>query len=136
MLVLTRKLQEKIQIADSITITVLRVKGNSVRLGIEAPRSVRVVRSELPPEDCDSKVATNLDARDLDQPAETISEGLLPAGESAKPVDRLGESLHAFHKGPLATAGSTSSGAAESPSAFRRGPLAPKIARFATVGIS
>lgn len=48
MLVLTRKLQEKIQIGNDITITVLRVKGNTVRVGIEAPRDVRVVRAELP----------------------------------------------------------------------------------------
>ena len=47
MLVLTRKLQEKITIGQEITITVLRVKGNSVRIGIEAPRSVHVVRGEL-----------------------------------------------------------------------------------------
>lgn len=48
MLVLTRKLQEKITIGGNITITVLRVKGTQVRIGIEAPRDVRVVRGELP----------------------------------------------------------------------------------------
>ncbi len=48
MLVLTRKLQERIRIGDNVTITVLRVKGNAVRIGIEAPREVRVVRAELP----------------------------------------------------------------------------------------
>jgi carbon storage regulator len=48
MLVLTRKLQERIKIGDNVTITVLRVKGNAVRIGIEAPRSVRVIRAELP----------------------------------------------------------------------------------------
>ncbi len=47
MLVLTRKLQEQITIGQDITITVLRVKGNSVRIGIDAPRSVHVVRGEL-----------------------------------------------------------------------------------------
>lgn len=47
MLVLTRKLQEKIQIGDGITITVLRTKGKSVRLGIEAPMEVPVIRGEL-----------------------------------------------------------------------------------------
>jgi carbon storage regulator CsrA len=47
MLVLTRKLQEKIRIGSDITITVLRVKGNTVRIGVEAPRDVRVVRGEL-----------------------------------------------------------------------------------------
>jgi carbon storage regulator CsrA len=48
MLVLSRKLREQIQIGDNVTITILRVKGNSVRIGIEAPRNVKVVRGELP----------------------------------------------------------------------------------------
>ena len=47
MLVLTRKYQEKIRIGDNITITVLRMKGKAVRLGIEAPADVPVVRGEL-----------------------------------------------------------------------------------------
>lgn len=49
MLVLTRKRQEQICIGDNIVLTILRVKGNTVRVGIEAPRDVRVVRGELPP---------------------------------------------------------------------------------------
>lgn len=49
MLVLTRKANQQIQIGENIVITVLQVKGNSVRLGIEAPREVRVVRGELGP---------------------------------------------------------------------------------------
>jgi carbon storage regulator CsrA len=48
MLVLTRKTNEQIQIGDHIVITILQVKGQSVRIGIEAPREVRVLRSELP----------------------------------------------------------------------------------------
>jgi carbon storage regulator CsrA len=47
MLVLTRKYQEKIRIGENITITVLRMKGKAVRLGIEAPTNVPVVRGEL-----------------------------------------------------------------------------------------
>jgi carbon storage regulator len=47
MLVLSRKTNQKIQIGDSITLTVLEVKGSHVRIGIEAPREVRVLRSEL-----------------------------------------------------------------------------------------
>ena len=47
MLILTRKTDETIQIGDDVVITVVRVKGNSVRIGIEAPKGVRVVRSEL-----------------------------------------------------------------------------------------
>jgi carbon storage regulator CsrA len=49
MLVLTRKQQQQIKIGDEITVTILRVRGNTVRVGIEAPRTVRVVRGELPP---------------------------------------------------------------------------------------
>ncbi len=47
MLVLTRKVDEQILIGDDIKITVLRVRGNSIRIGIEAPRSTRVIRGEL-----------------------------------------------------------------------------------------
>jgi carbon storage regulator len=47
MLVLTRKQNEKIRIGDSITVTVLRMKGKGVRLGIEAPQDVNVIRGEL-----------------------------------------------------------------------------------------
>src|SRR5262245_31440905 len=47
MLVLTRKYQEKIRIGNNITITVLRMKGKAVRLGIEAPADVPVIRGEL-----------------------------------------------------------------------------------------
>jgi carbon storage regulator len=47
MLVLTRKYQEKVHIGDGITITVLRTKGKAVRLGIEAPAEVPVIRGEL-----------------------------------------------------------------------------------------
>ena len=47
MLVLTRKLDEQILIGDDIKITLIRVRGGSVRIGIDAPRSLRVVRGEL-----------------------------------------------------------------------------------------
>jgi len=48
MLVLTRKLQQQIKIGEQITVTILKLKGNTVRVGIDAPRDVRVVRGELP----------------------------------------------------------------------------------------
>ena len=47
MLVLTRKLMEKLYIGDSICVTVVRLEGGQVRLGIEAPREISVVRAEL-----------------------------------------------------------------------------------------
>ncbi len=59
MLVLTRKLQEQIAIGQDITITILKVKGNTVRIGIEAPAAVRVVRGELPRHDTPRTVPSN-----------------------------------------------------------------------------
>jgi carbon storage regulator len=47
MLVLTRKLMEKLYIGDDICVTVVRLEGGQVRLGIEAPREIAVVRAEL-----------------------------------------------------------------------------------------
>ncbi|QDU74975.1 hypothetical protein Pan97_19950 [Bremerella volcania] len=51
MLVLTRKQQQQIQIGEGVTITILKVKGNTVRIGIEAPNDVKIVRAELEPEE-------------------------------------------------------------------------------------
>jgi carbon storage regulator len=50
MLVLTRKLMEKLFIGDNICVTVVRLEGGQVRLGIEAPREISVVRAELVPD--------------------------------------------------------------------------------------
>jgi len=47
MLVLSRRVGEKIEIGNGITVTVLRVTGKTVRIGIEAPNSVPVRRSEI-----------------------------------------------------------------------------------------
>ena len=55
MLVLSRKLGEKIRIGDDIVVTLLKTQGNTVRLGIEAPAHVRVLRAELPPREQDAK---------------------------------------------------------------------------------
>ena len=64
MLVLTRKYQEKIRIGDNITITVLRTKGKAVRLGIEAPTNVPVIRGEL---------SFEHESEEAAEPAETVS---------------------------------------------------------------
>jgi carbon storage regulator len=47
MLVLSRRERERIRLGDSIVVTVVRVAGDRVRLGIEAPSDVRVLRDEL-----------------------------------------------------------------------------------------
>jgi carbon storage regulator len=48
MLVLSRKIGEKIMIGDGIVVVVKRILGQRVTFGIEAPESVRIVRGELP----------------------------------------------------------------------------------------
>ncbi len=47
MLVLTRKPGERIVIGDNVVLTVVEVKGDSIRLGIDAPRDVKVYRGEI-----------------------------------------------------------------------------------------
>jgi carbon storage regulator len=66
MLVLTRKLNESIVIGGNITVTVVGIRGNQIRLGITAPSSLGIYRSELgeaarsknlnPPEPEDAKL--------------------------------------------------------------------------------
>lgn len=47
MLILTRCLSENLWIGDDVTITVLAVKGNQVRIGIDAPKDIEVHREEI-----------------------------------------------------------------------------------------
>lgn len=47
MLVLTRRPGESVMVGDDVTITVLEVRGDVVRLGIQAPRSIQVHREEV-----------------------------------------------------------------------------------------
>jgi carbon storage regulator len=49
MLVLSRRERERIKLGDSIVVTVVRVAGDKVRLGIEAPPHILVLRDELEP---------------------------------------------------------------------------------------
>jgi carbon storage regulator len=48
MLVLNRKPNERIRIGQDIVVTIVRVSGGAVRVGVDAPRDIRVMRDELP----------------------------------------------------------------------------------------
>ena len=47
MLILSRKVDEKIKIGDNITITLIEVRGDQVKIGVEAPKNVKVFRQEV-----------------------------------------------------------------------------------------
>jgi carbon storage regulator CsrA len=64
MLVLSRKAKQQIQIGENVVVTIVQVKGQTVRIGIEAPHEVRVVRGEI-----------------ADLPAKAADE--VPAGKSS-----------------------------------------------------
>lgn len=59
MLVLSRKVGERVMVGDKVVITVVRIGPNAVRLGIEAPKDMNIVREEL----CDGMGAVSDDAQ-------------------------------------------------------------------------
>jgi carbon storage regulator CsrA len=62
MLILTRKRNETIHIGDTVSVTVIRVSANKVRLGISAPKEMRVMRIELEDETLEKDETPRLDA--------------------------------------------------------------------------
>jgi carbon storage regulator len=61
MLVLSRKVGERIQLGDNITVAVVKIQGNLVRLGIEAPPQMVVVREELMTRAGESPIAVTIE---------------------------------------------------------------------------
>ncbi len=47
MLVLTRRLEEKIKIGDNIIVSILDIEGGAVKIGIEAPKEIQILRMEI-----------------------------------------------------------------------------------------
>ena len=85
MLVLSRKKDESIVLDGQIEITVLKIKGNTVRLGIKAPANIKVLRGELSP--FDVEVEMEKDASEDEQESKPVrrSFGLTSHMEAVAP---------------------------------------------------
>lgn len=76
MLILTRRVGESVMIGDEVTVTVLGVKGNQVRLGVNAPRNVAVHREEIYQRIADEQPETAAaDAAETDAEAPKVATG-------------------------------------------------------------
>ena len=76
MLVLSRKIGEKLVIGDNITVVVSRVAGNRVMLGIEATHDVRIIRGELKAFNQEPVAAVSAPANSFEHAADTATASL------------------------------------------------------------
>ena len=67
MLILSRKINEKVMIGDDISISIIEIRGDQVRIGVDAPKSVKVFRQEV------------YDAIRAENKAAALSPSVLPA---------------------------------------------------------
>jgi carbon storage regulator len=75
MLILSRKTNEKIMIGDDISISIIEIRGDQVRIGVDAPKSVKVFRQEV------------FDAIKAENRAAAESAPVLPVLSPAFPID-------------------------------------------------
>ncbi len=101
MLVLSRKHNETLHIGNDIVITIVRVRGDSVRIGIQAPKEIHIMRSELigiPPKQTDaSEEASEKKPSQASKPTAEDGKGKIENGP-------LAAFLKVFPKVELATA--------------------------------
>ena len=85
MLVLSRKPGEALRVGDEVEITVVEVKGDLVRIGIEAPRNVQVWRKEL----WEAIVAENKKAAEEAALAAIVAPPTIPVGQTPAKISGL-----------------------------------------------
>jgi carbon storage regulator len=90
MLILTRKSHEQIQIGDNITITILRMKGKGVQVGIDAPRDMTVLRKELCFRQASASAADNAeessDAAEIAEISDEMPVAVAAQRKAARPL--------------------------------------------------
>ncbi len=101
MLVLTRKHNETLHIGDDIVITIVRARGSSIRIGIEAPKEINIQRGELIGKPTKQVAAPK--STDAMKPTSDGSEKL-GQSENAAGAGPLSKFLKVFPKVELATA--------------------------------
>ena len=95
MLVLTRKLMEKLYIGDAICVTVVRLEGGQVRLGIEAPREVAVLRAELATREREPSHRPPIAGRSPPPRSGLADRGFAePVSDAADRLDEVGRLAH------------------------------------------
>jgi carbon storage regulator len=75
MLILTRRVGETLMIGDEVTVTVLGVKGNQVRIGVRAPKTVSVHREEIYERIRAEQGGAESDSGESDYPARAAAAG-------------------------------------------------------------
>ena len=83
MLVLSRRVGERLVIGDDIVLTVIEVRSDGVRLGIDAPRDVRIHRAEI----LEAVTAANVEASAVDDDAVDALRELVTRTRPAPPAD-------------------------------------------------
>ncbi|GLW93127.1 carbon storage regulator CsrA [Actinokineospora globicatena] len=104
MLVLTRRTGESVRIGDEVTVTVLDIRGDVVRVGIQAPRSVAVHRDEVYRE---LRKANEQAARSVDEGAALLTDALRKRGQGPVPgpARPATEAVPTQSEAPVATPG-------------------------------
>ncbi|MCL2092299.1 MAG: carbon storage regulator CsrA [Micrococcales bacterium] len=87
MLVLSRRVGERLLIGDDIVVTVIEVRSDGVRLGIEAPREVRVHRAEV----IEAVRLTNVEAVEAGDATEAALRKLVPSDAAGEPAAKDAE---------------------------------------------
>lgn len=88
MLVLSRRVGERLLIGDDVVVTVIEVRSDGVRLGIDAPREIRVHRAEV----LEAVRRSNVEAVEADESTEAALRRLVvPPAPAAEPAEAAGE---------------------------------------------